>query len=415
MTRLLESLLRYVVRRGSLTVLTAQGDALNFGDGTGKPVAIRFTDAAAPHSLLFDPELKLGELYMDGRLVMAEGSIYDFLELVIGNLHGRAYPLSSRILFRVRTWLRGLSQFNRQSRSKRNVAHHYDLDSRLYDLFLDSDRQYSCAYFTRADQSIDDAQLAKKRHIAAKLAIEPEHKVLDIGCGWGGLGLYLAEVAGADVLGITLSEEQYGIARDRAVKKRLQDKVEFRIEDYRQTQGQFDRIVSVGMFEHVGVGFYDTYFQHCARLLNEDGVMLLHTIGRTTGPGATNPWIAKYIFPGGYIPALGEVIPAAEKAGLLVTDVEVLRLHYAETLKSWRERFVAKRDEAAALYDERFVRMWEFYLACCEASFRCGDDVVYQMQLSKKVDTLPITRAYIAERERDLRQREKAPLRMAAE
>jgi cyclopropane-fatty-acyl-phospholipid synthase len=403
------------VRRGSLRVLTAQGDTLVFGDGTGKPVAIRFTDAAAQRSLLFDPELKLGELYMDGRLVMAEGLIYDFLELVIGNLHGRAYPLSSRILFRVRTWLRGLSQFNGRDRSKSNVAHHYDLNGGLYDLFLDSDRQYSCAYFTKPGQSIDDAQLAKKRHVAAKLAIEPHHKVLDIGCGWGGLGLYLAEIVGADVVGITLSEEQYAIARDRAVKKRLQDKVEFRIEDYRETQGQFDRIVSVGMFEHVGVGFYDTYFQHCARLLNEDGVMLLHTIGRTTGPGATNPWIAKYIFPGGYIPALEEFIPAAERAGLLVTDVEVLRIHYAETLRAWRERFVAKRDEAAALYDERFVRMWQFYLACCEASFRCGDDVVYQMQLSKKVDTLPITRAYIAEGERNLRQREKAPLRIAAE
>ena len=311
--------------------------------------------------------------------------------------------------------MRRLHQMNRGERAKRNVAHHYDLDRRLYDLFLDTDRQYSCAYFETPGQSLDDAQLAKKRHIAAKLAVEPGHRVLDIGCGWGGLGLYLADVVGADVVGITLSEEQFAIANGRAVERGLQDRVEFRIEDYRKTAGRFDRIVSVGMFEHVGVGFYDTYFQHCARLLDDDGVMLLHTIGRTTGPGATNPWIAKYIFPGGYIPALEEIVPAMERAGLFVTDVEILRIHYADTLKAWRERFLARRDEAEALYDEQFCRMWEFYLAACEASFRCGDDVVFQIQISKKIDALPLTRDYIAEREQNLRSKEAGPLRLAGE
>jgi cyclopropane-fatty-acyl-phospholipid synthase len=239
--------------------------------------------------------------------------------------------------------------------------------------------------------------------------------VLDIGCGWGGLGLYLADIAGADVVGITLSQEQYKVARERAEQRHMQNRVEFRIEDYRKTQGTFDRIVSVGMFEHVGVGYYDTFFDHCARLLDENGVVLLHTIGRISAPGATNSWIAKYIFPGGYIPNLSEIIPAITKAGLMITDIEVLRLHYADTLRAWRERFLFNRAKVEALYDARFVRMWEFYLASCEASFRCGDDVVYQIQIAKQVDTLPVTRRYIGERELRLRQRERAGLRLAAE
>jgi cyclopropane-fatty-acyl-phospholipid synthase len=352
---------------------------------------------------------------MQGRLVMEKGSIYDFLEIGLANLHNRPYPLSSRILNRVRTWFRRLKQMNRGKRSARNVAHHYDLDAGLYDLFLDPDRQYSCAYFEHPHQSLEEAQIAKKRHIAAKLAVEPGHRVLDVGCGWGGLGLYLADIAGADVVGITLSQEQFKIARDRAIARGLQNRVEFRIEDYRHTAGRFDRIVSVGMFEHVGVGYFDTYFRHCARLLDDNGVILLHTIGRTTGPGATNPWISKYIFPGGYIPSLEEIAPSIERAGLLITDVEVLRLHYAGTLRAWRERFLINRAKAEALYDERFVRMWEFYLSACEASFRAGDDVVYQIQISKQVDTLPLTRDYITERENRLRQREKSHLRLAAE
>ncbi len=415
MKALLKPMLRRAIREGSVTLIHADGDISSFGDGTGTPITLHLKDRRASWALLLDPELKLGELYMDGRLELEHGTIYDFLETTLQNLRNRPYPLASRILYRLRTWVRRLHQLNRGSRSRRNVAHHYDLSARLYDLFLDPDRQYSCAYFEHPYQSLEEAQIAKKRHITAKLAVEPGHRVLDIGCGWGGLGLYLAGIAGADVVGITLSTEQHAIAAERARTSGLQNRAEFRIEDYRETEGRFDRIVSVGMFEHVGVGYYNTFFQHCARLLDDNGVMLLHTIGRTTGPGATNPWIAKYIFPGGYIPDLEEMVPAIEGAGLMITDVEVLRLHYANTLRAWRERFMARAAEAEALYDARFVRMWEFYLASCEASFRCGDDVVYQIQITRQVDTLPITRDYINEREKRLLERERAPLRIAAE
>jgi cyclopropane-fatty-acyl-phospholipid synthase len=410
----LKTMLRHVLVHGDVRFITPGGSD-RFGDGIGPYVSVRLTDRRAEWALLLDPDLKLGELYMDGRLTVEEGSIYDFLETVLSNLHNRPYPLFSRILYRVRSALRRLQQMNYGRRATKNVAHHYDLDAGLYDLFLDADWQYSCAYFEHPHRSLEEAQIAKKRHIAAKLAVEPGHTVLDIGCGWGGLGLYLADVAGAEVTGITLSQEQYKMARDRAVERRLQNRVEFRIEDYRETQGRFDRIVSVGMFEHVGVPYYDAYFENCARLLDQNGVMLLHTIGRTSAPGATNPWIAKYIFPGGYIPNLSEIVPSITRAGLLVTDVEVLRLHYADTLRAWRERFLFNRQKALALYDSRFVRMWEFYLASCEASFRCGDDVVYQIQISRQVDTLPVTRRYIGEREVRLLQRERAGLRMAAE
>jgi cyclopropane-fatty-acyl-phospholipid synthase len=415
MAMLLESMMRHAIRRGSLDVITHDGKRFRTGDGTGPDLAIRFTDAAAQRALLRNPDLALGELYMQGRLVVEDGSVADVLDLMLGNLHGRPYPAASRARARVRKLVRQWQQMNRGARSRRNVAHHYDLDRRLYDLFLDADRQYSCAYFEHPGQSLDDAQLAKKRHITAKLAVEPGHRVLDIGCGWGGLGLYLAEQAGADVTGITLSEEQLAIARGRAQERHLDRHVDFRLEDYRNTRGSFDRIVSVGMFEHVGVGFYDTYFQQCARLLAPDGVMLMHTIGRIDGPGSNNPWVEKYIFPGGYIPAMSEITASIERSGLIVTDVEVLRLHYAETLKAWRERFMARREEAARLYDEAFVRMWEFYLAGSEASFRCGDIVVFQVQLAKRIETLPITRGYIAEREQDLRRREAVPLRLAGE
>lgn len=284
-------------------------------------------------------------------------------------------------------------------------------------MFLDSDRQYSCAYFGRPDQSLDDAQLAKKRRIAAKLVVEPGMRVLDIGAGWGGLGLYLGEHCGAHVTGVTLSQEQIGIARRRAEERGLAGRVEFRLQDYRDTPETFDRIVSVGMFEHVGVGYYDTFFQKMATSLKDDGVALLHTIGRTDGPGVTNPWITKYIFPGGYIPAMSEVVAAIERAGLLIADIEILRLHYALTLRAWRQRFMARREEAAAIYDERFCRMWEFYLAASEATFRVGDDVVFQFQIVKRVDALPITRAYIAERERALQARDSnlPGLRLAGE
>jgi len=309
-------------------------------------------------------------------------------------------------------------QRNWRRRSRRNVAHHYDLDGRLYSLFLDSDRQYSCAYLETPQDSLDDAQLAKKRHLAAKLLLENGHRLLDIGCGWGGLALYAAEVCGARAMGITLSQEQLAIARQRAKERKLAGSATFQALDYRDVSGAFDRIVSVGMFEHVGVSFYDAFFKKCAGILADDGVMVLHSIGRSSGPSYTNAWIAKYIFPGGYIPALSEVLPAIERAGLLVTDIEILRLHYAETLKAWRDRFLAHRDEVARLYDARFVRMWEFYLACSEAAFRRQNMMVFQIQLAKRQGTVPITRDYILRTEQRLRAREagrRTPLRLAGE
>ena len=415
MDRLLLTFLGRFVRHGSLTVTTAGGRTCTFGDGSRRPVTVRFASAAAQRAVLFDPELKLGEAYMDGSLIVERGSIADLLALLLAQerLGGRNWllPRLLRYLFR------RLQQFNLRSRSRTNVAHHYDLDGRLYSLFLDGDRQYSCAYFENPDQSLDDAQLAKKRHLAAKLRLTPDVTVLDIGCGWGGLALYLAEIAGAQVTGITLSQEQYQRAQARALERGRQD-VAFKLVDYRDVDGRFDRIVSVGMFEHVGIGFYDAFFNKCAKLVAEDGVVLLHTIGRSSPPGITNPWIAKYIFPGGYIPALSEILPAIEKAGLIVADVEVLQLHYAETLKAWRERFLAHRDEVVRLYDQRFVRMWEFYLACSEMAFRMGEMVVFQIQMTKRKGLTPTRRDYIAREEAQLRTAEAAyapPLRLAGE
>ena len=413
--RLLLIFLRRFVRRGSLTVTTARGRIGTFGDRRGHPVAVRFNNASAQRAVLFDPELKLGEAYMDGTLIVERGSIADVLALLLSQ--ERLGPRNWAVPRVLRYLFRRLQQFNLRSRSRINVAHHYDLDGRLYSLFLDGDQQYSCAYFERPNQSLDDAQLAKKRHLAAKLRIAPGAKVLDIGCGWGGLALYLAEIAGAHVTGITLSREQHQRAQNRAQERGRRD-VEFKLLDYRDLDGRFDRIVSVGMFEHVGVGFYDVYFNQCAKCLAEDGIALLHTIGRYRPPGITNPWIAKYIFPGGYIPALSEVLRAIERAGLIVTDVEILQLHYAETLKAWRERFLAHRDEVVRLYDQRFVRMWEFYLACSEMAFRLGEMVVFQIQMAKHKGVTPPTRDYIAREEARLRAGEAAyrpPLRLAGE
>jgi cyclopropane-fatty-acyl-phospholipid synthase len=311
-----------------------------------------------------------------------------------------------------------LLQFNPRRRSRENVAHHYDLDGRLYSLFLDADRQYSCAYFETPDQSLDDAQLAKKRHLAAKLRLKPNQRVLDIGCGWGGLALYLAELTGVSVTGVTLSQEQFGVANSRAAEKNLAGKAQFRLQDYRDIGEKFDRIVSVGMFEHVGVGHYQTFFDKCAEMLKDDGVMVLHSIGRSEGPSVTNPWISKYIFPGGYIPAVSEVMEAIQRSGLLISDLEILRLHYAETLKAWRERFLAHRDEVERIYDQRFVRMWEFYLASSEMAFREQNMMVMQYQLTKRQGVVPMTRDYIGREENRLRGAEgqsRPPLRLAGE
>ncbi len=414
---LLRVMIARLIGRGNLRLTTARGKMLTFGDGTGPLIAARFMTLGAQLGVLLEPELKLGEAYMDGTFVMERGSIADLLDLVMPHGPFRAlrwfHPTEALRLI----WRR-LKQLNLRGRAQRNVAHHYDLDERLYTLFLDSDRQYSCAYFETPATTLDDAQLAKRRHLAAKLRLSTDTRVLDIGCGWGGLALYFAEYAGAKVTGITLSKEQLALARVRADEKDLTGRVEFRLQDYRDVGETFDRIVSVGMFEHVGVNFYDRFFRACAQALSDDGVMMLHSIGRSEGPGITNPWIAKYIFPGGYIPALSEVLPAVERAGLLVTDIEILRLHYAYTLRAWRERFLAHRETVEKLYDKRFVRMWEFYLAASEMAFAKQNMMVMQLQLTKRQGTVPITRDYIGDEEARLRALEggrRTRMRLAGE
>jgi cyclopropane-fatty-acyl-phospholipid synthase len=418
MDRLLRTVLQRTICAGTLRLTSASGAVFTLGDGTGKPVAIRFKTHAAERGVLFDPEMKFGEAYVDGSLVVEEGSIADVIALILRQRRDGKPPFFARPQWLIRYLYRRALQFNPRPRARRNVAHHYDLDGQLYSLFLDADRQYSCAYFERPDQSLDDAQLAKKRHLAAKLLLSGEQHVLDIGCGWGGLGAYLAETAGARVTGITLSREQHAFARTRAAERGLSQRTDFRLQDYRDVAGSFDRVVSVGMFEHVGVVHYNAFFRKCAALLNDDGVMLLHSIGRSEGPNVTNPWIAKYIFPGGYIPALSEVLPAVEQAGFLVTDIEILRLHYAETLKHWRARFLAHREEVERLYDARFVRMWEFYLAASEMAFREQAMMVLQLQLAKRQGVVPMTRDYMTRETARLRARElgqRPPLRLAGE
>ncbi|HMF26824.1 MAG TPA: cyclopropane-fatty-acyl-phospholipid synthase family protein [Pseudolabrys sp.] len=416
MDRLLRVLLGAFIRRGTFRLTTSRGTTFTFGDGTGTPVAVRLTTRATEIGILLHPELKFGEAYMDGTMLIEQGTIADVLAVALGQ--SAEIPKWARLQWLLRYVGRRLAQFNPRRRARRNVAHHYDLDGRLYSLFLDADRQYSCGYFETPESSLDDAQIAKKRHLAAKLRLDHGQRVLDIGCGWGGLGLYLADFCGGDVTGVTLSREQYATANERASERGLSERARFLLQDYRDVRGVFDRIVSVGMFEHVGVGHYDAFFQKCARLLSEDGVMLLHSIGRSEGPGVTNPWIAKYIFPGGYIPALSEVLPVIERTGLLVTDLEILRLHYAETLKAWRQRFLAHREDVERIYEQRFVRMWEFYLAASEMSFREQNMMVMQVQLTKRQGVVPMTRDYIGREEQRLAAAERnrrPPLRLAGE
>jgi cyclopropane-fatty-acyl-phospholipid synthase len=404
MDRLLRRFLTMAIQRGSVNVVTAAGSHFQCGDGSGEPISVRFVTEGAVRRLLRNPDLAFGELYMDGELLIEQGSITDLIALLFDQ-PAASLPAWARLPAAVRRIARRVRQFNPRSRARRNVAHHYDLDDRLYALFLDADRQYSCAYFNAPDMTLEEAQLAKKRHIAAKLLIARGHAILDIGCGWGGFARYLNEVAGAAVVGITLSSEQLRYAERQQTERPLAG-VEFRLEDYRDVRGRYDRIVSVGMFEHVGVGHYGTFFRRCAELLADDGVMLLHSIGRSEGPSATSAWIDKYIFPGGYVPALSEILPAIERAGLLVTDIEILRLHYAETLKMWRERFLARREDAERLYDARFVRMWEFYLASSEMSFRKQNMMNVQIQITKRQGVVPMTRAYVAEEEARLQRAE---------
>ena len=405
MFALLKTAASHIITKGNLTITDSRGVTYQFGDQTGKPIQIRFTSAKWEREVALDPALKLGEAYMNGGFEFIKGDIYSLLETIFESTG----PIAENQLWMkafsfIRTATKRFVQMNTLRRSAKNVEHHYDLSGKLYEMFLDPDRQYSCGYFENPNVSLGEAQLAKKRHLAAKLQVKENEKLLDIGCGWGGLGLYFARVLGANVTGVTLSHEQHGIANQRAKDMGLQDKAKFILLDYRKLDDAFDKIVSVGMFEHVGIGHYKEYFDHVKRLLKPDGRFVLHSIGRSGEPGATNPWIAKYIFPGGYIPSLSEVIPVIEKSGLIITDIEILRLHYAETLKAWREAFLAHWDEAKALYDERFCRMWEFYLAASESAFRWQGMMVFQIQLAHKQDAVPLTRDYIGEEEARLKK-----------
>jgi len=398
---LLTKLLDRLVRTGSLTLIDADGRQHRFGDDSGPRVTARLHDKALHWKIALNPSLAAGEAYMDGTLTIEEGSLRDFIDLCTRSFDN-VYDSPAQRLARLAGFaLRKFQQYNPASRSRRNVAHHYDLSGALYDLFLDRDRQYSCAYFAKPEDSLETAQQAKKVHIAAKLMLDrPGLKVLDIGCGWGGMALYLAQAANADVTGITLSTEQAKVAEGRAAGAGLQPSVRFKLQDYRDEQEQYDRIVSVGMFEHVGLPQFKPFFTKVRTLLKPDGVALLHSIGRMDGPGITDPWIRKYIFPGGYVPALSEVLPVIERAGLWVTDIEILRLHYAETLKAWHKNFMAHRAEAARIYDERFCRMWEFYLIGSEMAFRNMKQMVFQIQLTREQTAVPLTRDYLIEWER---------------
>ena len=401
--RLLARMLRRIVKRGELTVIDADGRKHRFGapDSNRGPVVVRLTGRRAAFDLVRDRAVGAGEAYMNGRLVMERGEILDLVDLIRSN---RPWDRGSgKTGLGQRGWVRAkLDQINWKARSRRNVAHHYDLSDRLYDLFLDRDRQYSCAYFTDPGNSLEQAQQDKKAHIAAKLDLRAGEHVLDIGCGWGGLALYLNRIADVDVLGITLSQEQLKAARERAKAAGVSDRVRFELLDYRNVQGEFDRIVSVGMFEHVGSPHYRTFFAKCRELLRENGVMLLHTIGRMGGPARTDAWTSKYIFPGGYNPALSEVLTASESVKLIAADIETLRLHYAYTTAHWYRRLTENQAQVEALYDDRFFRMWQFYLAGAVVAFRHGGLCNYQIQFIRTRRALPITRDYMWETERAL-------------
>jgi cyclopropane-fatty-acyl-phospholipid synthase len=408
--RLLKLFLSRIIDTGALTVVTASGCILSFGDGSGVPVTVRFTSRTWQLAVMLDPGLRLGEAYMHGGLIIERGSAADLLDLIVQNLGRRRDRPWVRALKNGRDAAKRFIHDNNLRRARVNARHHYDIDRRIYDLFLDSNSQYSCAYFEHDDASLDEAQQAKMRHIAAKLLLN-DPRLLDIGSGWGGLDLYLArqlreqaygnfmdrleahDGAAPHVVGINLSPEQIKFSRQRASAEGAD--CEFLEQDYRRMTGKFDRIVSVGMFEHVGKRHHGEFFQKCFDLLAPDGVMLLHTVGRLDGPSKSNAWVERYIFPGGYTPALSEVTPIIERSGFIVSDIEVLRLHYAKTLHLWRERFLGQRDQAAKLRDEKFVKMWDWYLAGFEASFKYYGLVVFQIQLIKTIDAAPITRDYL--------------------
>jgi len=395
MNRLLRIFFERSIRVGAVEVVEPSGAVHRFGDSSPPVARVRFVSPAIERAVVLNPQMKLGEAFMDGGFVVEDGSIYDFLALVLSNDDDPRPSLLADLIARFRRLTRYVYVANNKTRARDNASHHYDLDRRLYSLFLDADLQYSCAYFETPETGLDAAQFRKKQHLAAKLLLRPGMNVLDIGCGYGGLAIYLAETYGVTVTGVTLSTEQHEVAVQRAKERGLEGKVRFLLQDYRDVTGRFDRVISVGMFEHVGQKAYPDFLKHCYDLLAADGVLVLHTVARLYGPARTNTWVAKYIFPGGASPALSEVAPVIEQSGFVLADLEVLRLHYADTLRAWRQRFLANREAAKALYDERFCLMWEFYLAAFEASFRFDDLVVFQFQLTKGLGTAPRTRDYI--------------------
>jgi len=406
---LLDRFVGKLIKNGELTLIDAGGRKRVYGRAaeTVRPVTVRLADPKVIPDVLRHPKVGIGEAYMDGRLELVEGDLLDLLDLVTSNTPWEAGGKSRKAIGRgSRKLLSGLTSINDRIRSVRNVAHHYDLSDRLYDLFLDSDRQYSCAYFREPSDTLEDAQSAKKAHIAAKLMLKPKQTVLDIGCGWGGMALYLHRIADVDVLGVTLSKEQLEVARRRAAEEGVSQRVRFELMDYRDVEGLFDRIVSVGMFEHVGRAHYRRFFEKCRSLLAADGVMLLHTIGRMGAPGRPNKWTDKYIFPGYYVPSLSEIVAASEQTRMIAADVEMLRLHYAYTLLHWYRRVQSRREEIVALYDERFLRMWEFYLASTIVGFRHGGMINYQIQYIRDRHALPITRNYLDQEEARLVRRD---------
>lgn len=397
---LINRLIGTLLTKGRLTLISPDGSRQTYGPGGGKPLTVRFTDKRVAFDLVRNPRLAFGEAYMDGRLIIEDGTILDLLELIVGanrwedGGQGRSLLKKGKI-----KGLRKLFRRNDAARSRRNVAHHYDVGNDLYRLFLDEDLQYSCAYFTDPANCLEAAQADKKAHIAAKLYLKPGQRVLDIGCGWGGTALYLNRVAGVEVLGVTLSEEQLKVARERAEAAGASDQVKFELIDYRSLEGRFDRIVSIGMFEHVGLAHYDEFYAKCRSLLADDGVMLLHTIGKLGSAGAPDPFTDKWIFPGYHLPSLSQMSAASEKVRLIASDVETLRLHYAHTLKHWFDRTRAAEADIVAMYDERFYRMWLFYLAAALVMFDNGAACNYQIQYIRDRNALPITRDYMAEAE----------------
>jgi len=407
--RLLSTMMKRFVQIGTLTIIDVDGNIHEFGPdevNAGDPVAsIKLHDKKLYKDLFFNPELKAGEAYMDGTLTIEDGTIRDFLTLFAINASNlRGHPLQKSI----RKYYKRVKRFHQRNfkvKAKKNVQHHYDLSNDFYKLFLDADMQYSCAYFERPDMTLEEAQLAKKRHIAAKMNIKPGQKILDIGCGWGGMAIFLAQNFDVHVTGVTLSTQQHKLAIERVVKAGLTDKVDILLQDYRDLPGPFDRIVSVGMFEHVGTPQFPEFFAKVSDLMTDEGSMLLHSIGRRGAPGSTARWIRKYIFPGGYSPALSETLAVVEQSGLWVTDIEILRLHYAETLLAWEKRFQANRDKVSTMMDERFCRMWEFYLIISEFSFRYSKNMNFQMQLAKSRHALPITRDYMTKAEAKLKRK----------